>query len=296
MAKRTRVKVKKKAVTRAEAVAEFGRKKARQRRQQWNRRVLISVAVAFTAYLAVGSWWLVHTGRVDKGLDAANMQFWQLTANMGFKLKQINLTGRSHADVAAVKEAIGVAQGAPLLQASLQDMKERLEQIPEIKSASITRKLPGTLSVSINERQPAAWWQTNGNVQLVDREGIVLSRYKYNEKLTLPVVVGADAPKHMPELVKLLETVPSLKADVQAAVRVGSRRWNIQLERDITVMLPEEDPAAAWKRFANLVENKALLSKAIRSVDMRMEDRVFIMPLEENKSPITLTSASAREI
>jgi len=295
MAKRARVKVKKKAVTRAEAVAEFGRKKARARRQQWNRRVLISIGVAFAAYLAVGSWWLVHTGRVDKGMEAANLQFWQVTANMGFKLKQINLTGRNHADVAAVKEAIAMPQGAPILQGSLVDMKARLEQIPEIKSASITRKLPGTLVISINERQPAAWWQTNGNVQLIDREGVVLSRYKYNEKLTLPVVVGADAPKHMAELVKLLDTVPSLKPDVQAAIRVGSRRWNIQLQRDIMVMLPEEEPTAAWKRFANLVENKALLSKAIRSVDMRMEDRVFIMPIEENKSPITLTS-TAREI
>ena len=56
-------------------------------------------------------------------------------------------------------------------------------------------------------------------------------------------------------------------------------------------MLPEENPAAAWKRFAILAEKDALLSKAIRSVDMRVEDRVFIMPVEEQKNPVTLTTA-----
>lgn len=296
MTRRARVKVKKTAVTRAEAVAEFGRKKARQRRQLWHRRVLIAGGVALAVYMAVGSWWLVHTGRVEKGVDAANVQFWQMTASAGFKLNQINLTGRRHADVAAVKEAIGLTQGAPILGASLSQIKQRLEAIPEIKAANISRKLPGTLTVQITERVPAAWWQADGNVQLIDRDGVVLSRYRYTEKVALPVVVGADVPKHMTELAALLDTVPSLKADVSAAVRVGSRRWNIQLSRDIVVMLPEEDPAAAWKRFANLVENKALLSKAIRSVDMRMEDRVFIMPIEQDKNPITLTNFTAKEI
>lgn len=293
MSKRARVKVKK-TVTRAEAAAEFGRKKARQRRLLLRRRAMIVGGIAVAAYVMIGSWWLVHTGRLEKGMESTNTQFWAMTASLGFELNQINLTGRNHADIAAIKEAIAVGKGTPILGISLGEMKTRLEAIPEIKSVAISRTLPGTLTVAVNERAPAAWWQVDGKVQLVDREGIVLSRYKYKERVALPIVVGADAPKHMAELTQLLDTVPSLKADVTAAVRIGSRRWNVELSRGITVMLPEEKPAEAWKRFANLVENKALLSKAIRSVDMRMEDRVFIMPIEENKSPITFTSG--REI
>ncbi len=296
MSRRATVKVKKTAVTRAQAAAEFSRNKARQRRKQWHRRVLLTVAIAFGLYVVVGSWWLVHTGRVEKGIESANAQLWQMTAHAGFKLHQIQLTGRSHADVTAIKNAIGVDKGAPILGISLAEMKQRLEAIPEIKSARIVRTLPNRLQVAITEREPAAWWQVDGKVQLIDRDGVVLQHYSYKGRVTLPVVVGADVPKHMPELMALLDTVPSLKTDVQAAVRVGGRRWNVELERDIVVMLPEEEPTAAWKRFANLVENKALLSKAIRSVDMRMEDRVFIMPLEQTGSPITLTNFTAREI
>jgi cell division protein FtsQ len=273
MTRRAQVKVKKKAVTRAEAAAQFERNKQRQRRRQWHRRILLGSLIAIGLYVVIGSWWLVHTGRFDKGVESANAGAWQWTANMGFKLNQIQLSGRKHADAAAIKQAIGMEKGAPILESSLAEMKERLQAIPEIKTVSITRTLPGTLTIAVTERTPAAWWQSGGNVKLIDRDGVVLTHYKYNQPVTLPVVVGLDAPKNMPQLMAILDTVPSLKPDVKSATRVGSRRWNIQLTRDITVLLPEDEPVAAWKRFAGLVEQKALLSKAIRSVDMRVEDR-----------------------
>ncbi len=288
MASRARVK---KPMTRAQAVAEFGKKKAKQRRAQVKRRVLMGGGVAVLAYSVVGGWWLMHTGKLQEAMTHSNQSFWQHTAALGFRVDQVTLIGRKHADSSAIKGALGVSQGSPILAVSLAEMKTRLEAIPEVKSASITRVLPDELVVSITERLPAAWWQQDGTQKLVDAGGVVLARSKYNEKLTLPVIVGADAPKHVGELLALLDSAPAIKPDVVAAVRVGDRRWNVQLEHGVVVMLPEENAGAAWKRFAGLVEKDALLSKSIRSVDMRVEDRVFIMPAEEQKNPIILTTA-----
>ena len=206
-------------------------------------------------------------------------------------MDQVYLEGRKHADKQAVQAALGIKQGMPSFGVDMAEMKARLSAIPEVKTVTITRQLPGSIRVVITERMPAAVWQFDGQQKFVDAEGVVLNREKYAGATSLPVIVGEDAPKHVRELLALLDTTPSIKPDVVAAVRVGSRRWNIQLSREIVVMLPEENPQAAWKRFAGLVEHDALLSKAIRSVDMRMEDRVFIMPLEEKQSPITLTNA-----
>ncbi len=296
MARRATVKVRKSAVTRAEAAAEFGRNKARQRRKQNHRRVLMVGAVALALYLAVGSWWMVYTGVAARWAEASNTRFWNMTGGMGFTLDQVELVGRKHADAAEVKQALNITQGAPILALPLTEMKMRLEAVPEIKDVTIGRALPGTLRVYITERTPAALWQSAGEVKLIDRDGVVLDRAKYHEKMTLPIVVGADAPKHMEELIALLDTVPSLKPDVVAAVRVGGRRWNIQLARDITVMLPEDAPEKAWQKFSNLVNEKALLAKAIRSVDMRLTDRVFILPIDEDKPAVTLTSVTNKEI
>ncbi|MDX2095672.1 MAG: cell division protein FtsQ/DivIB [Alphaproteobacteria bacterium] len=291
MSGRARVKVKQKRVTRAEAAAEFSRKKARQRRQHLKRRALMVGGVALLAYGVAGAWWLVHTGQFQQAVVRSNESFWRATASLGFRVDQVTLHGRQVADRAAVKAALGVTQGAPILALSLADMQARLMAIPEVRTASITRTLPNRLAVTLRERTPAAWWQKGGVQTLIDADGKVLSREKYGALRGLPVVVGADAPAHIGELLAMLDAAPGLRPEVVAAVRVGDRRWNIQLAHAVVVLLPEENPALAWQRFARLVEKEALLSKAIRSVDMRMEDRVFIMPVEQKENSITLTTA-----
>lgn len=288
--KRSRAKVVKGA-TRAEQAAEFSRKKARLRMRQLKRRMVLAAAVAGVAYVGIGGWWLHHTGGLERAANVTGGALWNMTADAGFELKQVYLSGRAHADAAAVKTALDVHPGEPILRLDLAAMRERLQRIPEVKQATLARRLPGQLHVVIAERQPVALWQRGSTHVLVDADGVVLSRDKYPGVSALPVIVGQDAPKHVQEFAALLEKVPSLRDEVVAAVRVGERRWNVQLKRDITVMLPERDPAAAWLRFAGLVQTQALLNKAIRSVDMRIEDRVFIMPSEQTQSPITLTTA-----
>lgn len=289
MAKRARVKVK--GATRAQQAAEFGRKKAKLRMRQLKRRAVLAAGIACVAYVGIGGWWLHHTGGIAKARAVVDGALWNMTADAGFELKQVYLTGREHADASVVKAALDIHPGEPILRLDLKAMQARLEAIPEIKSVQLARTLPGELHVNIHERQPMALWQRGKAHVLVDAEGMVLSRDKYPGVGRLPVIVGEDAPKHVREFAALLENVPSLTQEVVAAVRIGERRWNVQMARGMTVMLPERDPAVAWKRFATMVQAEGLFSKAIRSVDMRMEDRVFIMPVEQDKSPITLTTA-----
>ncbi len=291
MSPRARVNVKQKRVTRAQAVEEFGRKKAKQRRAHLKRRVLMVAAGIAVGYALIGGGWMFYTGQLQMAVAHINTRLWQQTAALGFRIDQVTLRGRTHASREDITAALGLTQGGPILAVSLADMKARLETITEVKSVRITRQLPNQLDIALIERVPAAWWQHQGVQRLIDADGVVLLRDKYNPKQPLPVVVGADATKHVGELLALLDAAPSLKPDVVAAVRVGNRRWNIQLPRDMVVMLPEDHPDRAWKRFAQLATKEALLSKAIRSVDMRVEDRVFIMPLEQQQNQITLTTA-----
>ncbi len=289
--RKRRAKVTSGAPTRKQAQVEFARKKAQLRRKRLKRRVAMVAAAAVAAYVGIGGWWLNHTGKIDAALHDSNRGFWQLTADMGFAVTQIYLTGREHADAPIIKAALNVKLGDPILALSLPDIQSKLEAIPEIKSATLVRKLPGELHIALTERQPAALWQREGNYLLVDADGVVLSREKYPNAGALPVMVGEDAPRYVGELLALLDSAPTLRSQVQAAVRVGDRRWNLQLTRDITVMLPEDDPAAAWLKFAGLVEREGLLTRAVRSVDMRLSDRVFVMPDPAQQAPLILTNA-----
>lgn len=291
MARRARVKLAAARVTRTQAAAEFSRKKQKQRARQWKQRGLQGAGIAVLAYLGVGGWWLHHTGKIDRARVMASDSFWEMTADAGFRLDQIYLSGRHHADAAEVKAALAVESGTPILALPLARMQAKLESIAEVKSAIIARELPNRLNITLIERRPAALWQRGGSYRLVDAEGVVLNREKYPDTGALPVIVGEDAPRHVRALIALLAAEPVLRPQVAAAVRVGGRRWNVRLTNGVTVMLPQDKPRAAWERFARLVEGEGLLTKAIRSVDMRIDDRVFIMPREEQKPPITLTNA-----
>ena len=120
----------------------------------------------------------------------------------------------------------------------------------------------------------------------MDEEGVLLNAERYAHRMQLPVVVGPNVPTQMEALLHVLRAEPLLYANVAAAMRVGERRWNIRLSNGVTVMLPEENATHAWQRFAQLVREDAILTRAIDSIDLRMEDRVFITPVKTNKKAL----------
>ncbi|MFZ4125944.1 MAG: cell division protein FtsQ/DivIB [Rickettsiales bacterium] len=294
MAKR-RARVTKKATTRSEMQAEVTRKKARAKRRQLQQRISLGLGSCMIAYLgfAVAGYFGEH--KLENAIRNTQNGVYRGFAEAGFTLQQVYLEGREHANKDAVNAAVNVTVGMPILALSLTDIQTRLEKIPEVHHARVTRELPNALRITLSERLPAVIWQSGGKQVLMDKEGHVLDRKKYTLTEPLPVVVGEGAPQHLSELLSLLNAAPEMKPDVQAVVRVGQRRWNVKLANGVTVMLPENAPEKAWQRFAGLVKNEALLSKAVRQIDMRMDDRIFITPLEQNQSPITLTTVTARD-
>jgi cell division protein FtsQ len=208
-----------------------------------------------------------------------------MTVNAGFGVKQIYVEGRSHVSPAMLKQAMKLNQGDPILAVSVEELASRLVTLPEVRQVSVTRKLPDTLHITLEERVPAALWQHAGTYSVIDRDGVELNRPIKSLPADMLLVVGEDAPKHMTALLALLEKTPEMRREIEAAVRVGERRWNIRMKQGITVMLPEEGAGEAWKKFASMAEQERLLSKAVRSVDLRLQDRVFITPVS---APATL--------
>jgi cell division protein FtsQ len=67
---------------------------------------------------------------------------------------------------------------------------------------------------------------------------------------------------------------------VKAAARVGDRRWTLYLDNGVTVLLPEQDWQSALQTLHALDRSQQLLSKGIRSVDMRVPKRLSVQVAE----------------
>ncbi len=89
-------------------------------------------------------------------------------------------------------------------------------------------------------------------------------------------------PPNASALVQMLATEPDLMQRVKAAVRVGGRRWNVRFAQGLDVKLPEDDAEAAWRRLGEYQRRYGVLDKEIRILDLRLSDRLMIMPAQSS--------------
>ncbi len=80
--------------------------------------------------------------------------FWK---NDRFQLHDINVTTAGPLTKSAIKMASGLHEGDHMLMISLRSVRDRLESLPEVQSAKITRNFPGTILLEVTQRQPVAW-------------------------------------------------------------------------------------------------------------------------------------------
>lgn len=209
-------------------------------------------------------------------LRAAPRQLLEASAVLGLRVADIRVEGRETTDSETILQALGARPGTPILAVDPMHAKQQLEALPWVRSAVIERRLPDTITVRLVEREPMALWQHGGKIELIDRSGAVIPVTRLDRFAKLPIVVGEDAAGHAAELLAMLAGEPELATRVTAAVHVGGRRWNLRLDNLIDVLLPSDDPAAAWADLARLQRDGAILKRDVQSIDMRLPDRLVV--------------------
>lgn len=157
----------------------------------------------------------------------------------------------------------------------MEHARDALKENPWIADASVSKVYPNKLAISIEERQPFALWQNEHGLQLIDRQGLVLTQFD-GRKIDLPLVVGKGAEKSAAAMLTLLQRVPDLATNTKALIRVGDRRWDIETLDGMTILLPENDVAGELTRFAKIERESELFTKDISRIDLRFKDRMVV--------------------
>lgn len=249
-------------------------------KQRWwdsfRRRVKIISLLLVASYMLLGGWWMWHSGQIEKAYNVSRVWLLDKTVAAGFALKKVQMSGLKKLPAPVVMNAMGVSIGDPIVNISVSELKKRIEDIPEVRHARVERYFPDELVVAVTEREASVLWQHKGNHQLIDIDGTVLLNQQRAPNKRYMVLAGADVPEHAMEFLEMLDSAPHIKDKVIAATRVGSRRWDVTLNNHMLVKLPQDNAKEAWQKFAQMVVDKQLLDKAIQSIDMRIEDRLFI--------------------
>lgn len=250
----------------------------RRARPRWLRPAARAALIAAAVAVSVGGpAWLWRSGWVATAMADGARLLLAWSADIGLTVQDITLEGRSHTLRRHVVAAVGLKRGDPLFGFDPGAIRSRLVALPWVREATVQRQLPGTVRVRIVERLPLALWQRNGRLMLVDDRGVVITRKRLQRFRDLLIIVGDDAPEHAAELIAMLGDEPALARRVGAAVRVGKRRWNLELKSGIKVRLPEAGAAAAWRKLARLDRRHRLLDRKVKAVDLRQPDRIYLV-------------------
>ncbi len=203
-----------------------------------------------------------------------------LTGNVagyfGYAARDIAIAGLEHQSPEAVLSVIGVRPDASLLLFDAARAKRILENVDWVEHASVRRVHPNKLEIEVTERQPYAVWQRGGAYYVIDRSGIALSTLEARKYRKLMLVTGEGANEAVFELVNHLEETGALHSRVRAAARVGGRRWTLYLKNGVRIALPEKGIGNALAKLLALHGQTGVLDKAVRLVDLRLDDRIAV--------------------
>lgn len=203
--------------------------------------------------------------------------------SVGLVLENILLDGHTYTPKEKIIAAITGREdegkiyiGYPIMDIDLWQIKANLEKLTWIKSASVTRQLPSTLSISVVERQPMALWQDNNKVNIIDINGKVINETNLERFSNLIILVGSKVPYHASHFLKFISGTPEVAKMVSSGVLVNGRRWNVNLKNGILVKLPEDNPEKAWEFLTKKQLENKILESNVKIIDLRIEKKMFV--------------------
>ncbi len=212
----------------------------------------------------------------DEVSDRYEVAFDEQVVESGIQVENILVRGRTIVDRDALLSALGMQIGDPMLELDLPAARDRILSIEWIEDATIERRYPSSVVVSLVERTPLVLWQHEGNYYVVDNHGEVVHSADPGDYADLFLVVGENAPAAAVEFMAARATVSPFRREITAAIRIGNRRWNLRLAGRLDVKLPEHDFVGAWQSLVDLDRRQLILDRDIELIDLRDPDRLIL--------------------
>jgi cell division protein FtsQ len=215
----------------------------------------------------------------------------RLARVMGFGIDQVTLRGHRFSFDRDIFDALDLANVRSFAALDTAAVKARIERLPWIDTAEITRVYPGQLEIRVTERKPFALWTRGERRYVIDKTGRVLAAVSGETLPNLPRVAGEGAADKAAEIFDLVARFPEIGKRLEEAERVSERRWNLKLKGAVTVKLPADGEARILDRLSREAEMRDLLAQDNTIVDMRAPGRVAVRrdapPAEASAQPGT---------
>ncbi len=152
-----------------EETVRIARKDFRRRRNagRWRTVRRVALALLLVGVLAAGAWVVFFSGYVT--------------------VRGTTVSGATTVAKDRVTYAAEVPTGTPLARVDLSAIEARVESIPAVRQAEVSRSWPHTVHIAVTERTPVAVIDQGAGLRALDSEGVLFGRYE-NRPRHLPLV------------------------------------------------------------------------------------------------------------
>ena len=250
----------------------------RYRMQRWmltpGIRLGLRLGVPLALILGAGGAWLADGARREALTTYVDAQWQAIQQRPEFMVNLVAIDGAAPPLADHIRGIIPVSLPVSSFDLDLEAIRQTVLGLNPVQSAQLRIRPGGVLQIEITERTPAILWRSRTGLEMLDETGAriyrVATRASHAE---LPLIVGDGADAKVAEALALIDAAAPLGARLRGLVRIGERRWDVVLDREQRILLPETEPVRALERVIALSEIKEMLERDVAVVDMRLSER-----------------------
>jgi len=164
----------------------------------------------------------------------------------------------------------------------MKKIKRDVESIPWVASASVSRKWPGSLHISINERVAIARWNTD---ELISQRGELFKPEFIDESIELPRLYGdaESAPEVMQRFQEITQMIRPLRLSIETLMVTPRKSLSVGLSNGIQLVVDRTDSMKKLSKFAALYRQLNEIRPSIATVDLRYRNGMAVTWMDVNR-------------
>jgi cell division protein FtsQ len=237
-------------------------------------RSFLRTGLPLLAVIGAATAWLGHEPNREALIAKLTHLRQEFEARPEFRVSLARIEGASPELAEAVRARLDLTLPMSSFHIDLDAVRSRIEVLDAVLRADLRVRAGGVLQINITERLPVAVWRTETGLMLLDENGHrVAGLLSRADRPDLPLVAGDGADRAMAEALALFDAAGPLLPRIRGLVRMGERRWDMVLDRNQRILLPEENPVQALERLLALDHVQDIMNRDILTVDLRSDHR-----------------------
>lgn len=175
-------------------------------------------------------------------------------------------------DLSALATAAAIAPGTGAFSVDLDALNARVGAVPGVRASAVHRRADGNLVVRVKLYRAVALWTDGQNYFPLSADGTIVNQPDAERK-SGTVLFRGPLPSDVGEITNVAH---NLIGNLDYMEWIENRRWNLITTGGTTILLPEKNPDDAIAQLIVLDKNHKILSRDIKTIDMRDSARILV--------------------